>query len=51
MEKNYYGDLSIIGMKGSEKFLENVDWYLHQWRQDKEGTFLVNAVNFFIALI
>ena len=43
MEKNYYGDLSIIGMKGSEKFLENVDWYLHQWRQDKEGTFLVNA--------
>ena len=43
MEKNYYGELSIIGMKGSEKFLENVDWYLHQWRKDKEGTFLVNA--------
>lgn len=43
MEKSYYGELSIIGMKGSEKFLENVDWYLHQWRKDKEGTFLVNA--------
>lgn len=43
MEKNYYGELSIIGMKGSERFLENVDWYLHQWRKDKEGTFLVNA--------
>ena len=43
MEKNYYGELSIIGRKGSEKFLENVDWYLHQWRKDKEGTFLVNA--------
>ena len=43
MEKNYYGELSIIGMKGSEKFLENVDWYLHQWRKDKEGSFLVNA--------
>ncbi len=43
MEKNYYGELSIIGMKGCEKFLENVDWYLHQWRKDKEGTFLVNA--------
>ena len=43
MEKNYYGELSIIGMKGSEKFLQNVDWYLQQWRKDKEGTFLVNA--------
>ena len=30
-------------MKGCEEFLENVDWYLHQWRKDKEGTFLVNA--------
>ena len=44
MEKQYYGDLSIIGMKGTEKFLENVDWYLHQWRDDrKDSSYLVNA--------
>ena len=43
MGKNYYGELSIIGMKGSEAFLERVDGYLRQWRPDKVGTFLVDA--------
>ncbi len=43
MEKTYYGDLSIIGMKGCETFLSRVDAYLHEWRNDKKGSYLVDA--------
>ncbi len=43
MEKQYFGDLSIIGMKGCEKFLARVDSYLHEWRSDKAGSYLVDA--------
>lgn len=43
MEKQYFGELSIIGMKGTENFLSKVDNYLHQWRNDKEGSYLVDA--------
>ncbi len=43
MEKTYYGDLSIIGMKGCESFLSRVDSYLHEWRSDKKGSYLVDA--------
>ncbi len=43
MEKQYFGELSIIGMKGTDNFLGKVDNYLHQWRNDKEGTYLVDA--------
>jgi ribose-phosphate pyrophosphokinase len=43
MEKTYFGDLSIIGMKGCEEFLSKVDDYLHQWRNEKEASYLVNA--------
>ena len=32
MGNKYYGDLSIIGMKGCEDFLSKVDSYLHTWR-------------------
>lgn len=44
MNSEYFGELSIVGMKGTEKFLSNVDWYLKQWRKDEEReTFLVDA--------
>ena len=43
MDKQYFGELSIIGMKGTENFLSKVDDYLHQWRNDKEGSYLVDA--------
>ena len=48
MGNKYYGDLSIIGMKGCEDFLAKVDSYLHEWRKDdgdayKPETYLVKA--------
>ncbi len=44
MEKTYFGDLSIIGMKGCDSFLARVDNYLHEWRSDKtNGSYLVDA--------
>ncbi|MGN1095034.1 MAG: ribose-phosphate pyrophosphokinase [Eubacteriales bacterium] len=43
MDSKYYGKLSVIGMKGSEKFLETVDSYLHKWRDDSDESYLVKA--------
>jgi ribose-phosphate pyrophosphokinase len=33
MKEALYGDLSIIGMKGCEDFLAEVDYYLKDWRR------------------
>ena len=48
MGNKYYGDLSIIGMKGCEEFLSKVNSYLHEWRSEEKDvynpdTFLVKA--------
>ena len=43
MDSKYYGKLSVIGMKGSEKFLEVVDNYLHKWRDDTDASYIVTA--------
>ena len=48
MGNKYYGDLSIIGMKGCENFLSKVNSYLHEWRSEEKDvynpdTFLVKA--------
>lgn len=32
MEHGYYGELAVICMPGCEKFIEEVDSYLHEWR-------------------
>lgn len=40
--KDYFGELSIIGMKGSEKFVERVDEYLRTWRKNEKDSYLVN---------
>ena len=39
-----FGDLSVIGMRGCEDFVEQVDGYLKEWRRHtSDGTFLVDA--------
>ncbi len=44
MKERYYGDLSVIGMKGCEKFAAQVDYYLKEWRRHGgEDSFLVNV--------
>ena len=42
MKDALYGDLSVIGMSGSEQFTLQVDNYLKEWRRHGgEDTFLV----------
>ncbi len=41
MSDNLYGDLSVIGMRGCEKFVGQVDYYLKEWRShDSDTTFI-----------
>ncbi len=45
MDEKYFGDLCVIGMKGSEDFVNEVDDYLRDWRQEKlrsSKSFLIN---------
>jgi len=32
MSDSFFGELSVIGMRGCEKFVEQVDYYLRDWR-------------------
>lgn len=42
MRRSLYGELRVIGMKGCEKFVSQVDDYLKEWRDNQEGdTFVV----------
>ena len=44
MKESLYGELSVIGMKGCESFVERVDNYLKEWRRHgAEDTYLVHA--------
>ena len=44
MDQKYFGELSIIGMKGCDEFLSKVDNYLRDFREDSNrSTYLVNA--------
>ena len=36
MSDSFFGDLSVIGMRGCEKFVDQVDYYLKQWRAHEE---------------
>lgn len=40
--KDLYGPLSVIGMRGCEEFVGQVDAYLKEWRGDEKG-FIVSA--------
>ena len=44
MKDSLYGELSVIGMRGCEDFVNQVDYYLKDWRHhDSDGTFLVKT--------
>ena len=44
MKEALYGDLSIIGMKGCEDFVSQVDYYLKDWRRHGgDDTYIVEA--------
>ena len=44
MKESLYGELCVVGMRGCEDFVAQVDNYLKDWRRhDTEGTFLVDA--------
>ncbi len=36
MNERFFGDLCVIGMKGSEGFVEQVDKYLKEWRRHSD---------------
>ncbi len=44
MKENLYGPLSVIAMRGCEKFASQVDSYLREWRRHGEDeSFLIDA--------
>ncbi len=44
MKESLYGELTVIGMKGCERFAERVDYYLKEWRRHGgEDTYLAHA--------
>lgn len=43
MENSFFGDLSVIGMRGSEDFVARIDKYLREWRESAES-FIVSPV-------
>ncbi len=44
MKESLYGELCVIGMRGCEKFVEEVDQYLQDWRRhDSEETYIAKA--------
>jgi len=44
MSDSLFGDLSVIGMRGCEQFVDQVDYYLREWRShDEETTFIAKA--------
>ena len=45
MKETLYGELSVIGMKGCEDFVSQVDDYLKEWRRhdQTDSTFLIDA--------
>ncbi len=44
MKESLYGELSIIGMKGCENFVKEVDAYLTDWRRhDGDASYVIEA--------
>lgn len=44
MKESLYGELTVIGMNGSEAFVDRVDSYLKEWRRhDSEDTYLAHV--------
>ena len=36
MSDSFFGELSVIGMRGCEQFVDQVDFYLREWRNHDE---------------
>ncbi len=45
MIDSLYGDLSVIGMRGCEKFVDQVDYYLREWRSHDDNTSFVTMAD------
>ena len=45
MKDALYGDLSVIGMKGCEQFVSQVDAYLKEWRRHSDEVSFIVDVN------
>ena len=43
MRDSYYGELSVIGMRGCEKFVDQVDYYLKEWRSHDDGVSFISS--------
>lgn len=44
MKESLYGELTVIGMRGCEKFADRVDYYLKEWRRHGgEETYLAHV--------
>lgn len=43
MDNTFFGELSVIGMRGSEDFVAQVDKYLREWRESAES-FIVSPI-------
>ena len=44
MKESLFGELTVIGMSGSEAFVDRVDAYLKEWRRhDDEATYLAHV--------
>ena len=44
MSDSFFGELSVIGMRGCEKFVEQVDFYLREWRShDADVTYITQS--------
>ncbi|MBP3378142.1 MAG: ribose-phosphate pyrophosphokinase-like domain-containing protein, partial [Clostridia bacterium] len=45
MRDSYYGELSVIGMRGCEKFVDQVDYYLKEWRSHDDGVSFITCAD------
>ncbi len=45
MRDSYYGELSVIGMRGCERFVDQVDYYLKEWRSHDDGVSFITSAD------
>lgn len=45
MGDSLYGELSVIGMRGCEKFVNQVDYYLKEWRSHDDDVSFITAAD------
>ena len=45
MSDSFFGELSVIGMRGCEKFVEQVDYYLREWRSHSDDVSFITMAD------